>query len=153
LEDIEFETTVIMNPEGAGKNDRASIILNEITKHSITQIHNKDTMCLGRSIVTAIVNDETLQKKYYPSLTTNEIRYVKMGRKTQETLARDLYTIAAVDIKEKGNDLDDVKLFESHLQLRIIIFTGNSDKIYSTVVMMKKNKSTYITLLQRVMNH
>src|ERR1700709_1163556 len=74
LEDILFETTVILNNQGgAGKSN---IILDEAIKNSIIPIVNKDTLCQGRAIVTAIASNKELQLLYHPNLNANQIKYI-----------------------------------------------------------------------------
>jgi hypothetical protein len=126
INEVIFKTTVILNPTGGVGT--ALKVIDDVKKRAIIQILNKDTMCLGRAVVTSIVIQEELQKHYYPNLNNNQIKYVKESRPLQKSLSAKLYKDSNVQIKENGNDLDDVKLFENYLKLKIIIFNGGTDK-------------------------
>lgn len=115
LEEVIFEVSIIPNKKGKGKGLK---ILDEINKRSIIRIKNNDTICLARAIVTAII------ERY--DLTDSQKKYVKQGRSLQKSLATDLHENSNVNIKEEGNDLDDLKIFENYLNVRIIVFTSNN---------------------------
>ena len=119
LEEVIFEVTIIPNRSGKGKD--ALKILNEINKRSIIQIKNNDTIFLARAIVTALASNNLLI-----NFTDSQLRHIKQGRPLQKRLATDLHEKSEVEIKEEGNDLEDLKIFENYLNLRIIVFTSNN---------------------------
>ena len=118
LDEVTFEVTIYPNKSGKGKGLK---ILNEINKRSIIQIKNNDTICLARAIITSLASYKLLD-----DLSDSQLKHIKEGRKKQETMAIDLHEKANVNIKEDGNDLDDLKDFEKYLKIRIIVFTSNS---------------------------
>ena len=119
IDEVSFEVTIIPNRTGKGKD--ALKILNVISKRSIIQINNNDTICLARAIVTALAANNLLD-----DFTDSQLKHIKQGRSLQKRLATDLHEKSNVDIKEDGNDLDDLKVLEKYLNVRIIIFTSNS---------------------------
>ena len=107
-------------------------------KHCILQIKNNDSICLARSIVTAIAN---LHPKNWTETQLKD--GFNKSRKLQKDEAMRLHSNADVDINEYGNDLHDVITFANYLEIEIniidseqfneIIYTANkdaTDKIY-----------------------
>ncbi|CAG2200579.1 unnamed protein product [Mytilus edulis] len=118
LEEVIFEVTIIPNKRGKGK---ALKILDVINKRSIIQIKNDDTICLSRAIVTSLASNKLLE-----NFTNSQLKHIKEGRPLQKRVAEDLHEQSGVEIKEEGNNLDDLKAFENYLNIRIIVFTSNS---------------------------
>lgn len=118
LDEVNFEVSIIPNKRGKGKG---LVILDTINKRSIIQIKNIDTICLARAIVTALASNKLLK-----DFTDSQLKHVKEGRPLQKRVAIDLHEESNVEIKEDGNNLDDLKTFENYLNIRIIIFTSNS---------------------------
>jgi len=56
--------------------------------------------------------------------------YLTDGRKIQKVLAHALHRICSIPIKQTGNDLQDVKLFEEKLDIEIQIYNLESTQIY-----------------------
>ena len=107
-------------------------------KNCIITVKNDDSICLARSIVTAMAN-------IHPEnwSTTQLKNGFNASRKLQKDEAMKLHKEANVEINEYGNDLADVKTFAKHLEIEIniidsevfntIIYTANKgteDKIY-----------------------
>jgi len=118
IEGIEFEITVIANPVATGNP-----ILDQLHTKSIRRIQNQDTLCLGRAIVTALAYTD-----YFENKTESQKKHIKEGRQLQTKLTNELYNFSHVEIKQEGNNLDDVKIFEHHLNIRIIIYYGNTNE-------------------------
>ncbi|VDI62247.1 Hypothetical predicted protein [Mytilus galloprovincialis] len=118
LEEVIFEVTVIPNRKGKGK---ALKILDVTNKRSIIQIKNDDTICLSRAIVTSLASNKLLK-----DFTDSQLKHINEGRPLQKRVAEDLHEQSGVEIKEEGNNLDDLKAFENYLNIRIIVFTSNS---------------------------
>ncbi|VDI74971.1 Hypothetical predicted protein [Mytilus galloprovincialis] len=118
LEEVIFEVTVIPNRKGKG---RALKILDVTNKRSIIQIKNDDTICLSRAIVTSLASNKLLK-----DFTDSQLKHINEGRPLQKRVAEDLHEQSGVEIKEEGNNLDDLKAFENYLNIRIIVFTSNS---------------------------
>ncbi|VDI83436.1 Hypothetical predicted protein [Mytilus galloprovincialis] len=118
LEEVIFEVTIIPNKRGKGK---ALKILDVINKRSIIKIKNDDTICLSRAIVTSLASNKLLE-----NFTNSQLKHIKEGRPLQKRVAEDLHEQSGVEIKEEGNNLDDLKAFENYLNIRIIVFTSNS---------------------------
>jgi hypothetical protein len=154
IEDITFKLMTIEIPAGAGGVNK---IITTESKRSIIQVRNYDTKCLARSIVVGLVvnNKEKLQSVFKGNLTEAELKeinkgrqkrnYTKLnegiladneksylidGRKLQDILAEALHRLCEVTIKDKGNDLQDVKLFEEKLDIEVQIYNLESRQIY-----------------------
>jgi hypothetical protein len=56
--------------------------------------------------------------------------YLAVGRKVQKVLAETLHRLCEVAIKDKGNDLQDVKTCEEKLDIEIQIYTSEPRQIY-----------------------
>ena len=108
-------------------------------KNCIITIKNDDTICLARSIVTAMAN---LHPEKWTKTQLHE--GFNKSRKLQEKQAMRLHEEANVEINDYGNDLSDIETFAKHLGIEInriddaeqfnsIIYTankGSEDKIY-----------------------
>ena len=107
-------------------------------KGCIITIKNDDTICLARSIVTAMAN---LQPEKWTNTQLHN-RFNK-SRKLQKEQAMKLHEESNVEINDYGNDLTDIEKFAKHLNIEIniidteqfnnIIYTANKDtkdKIY-----------------------
>ena len=85
-------------------------------KNCIITIKNDDTICLSRSIVTALAN-------LHPEKWTKA--QIKNGfnasRKLQKDEAMKLHKEANVEINEYGNDLSDIETFSKHIGIEINI--------------------------------
>ena len=117
---VTFEISIKPIPTGGilGKK-----LIDTVNSRSIRRIKNTDTICLARSIVTALADTFT-------DLTDSQKKHLKEGRPLQTKYAKDLHEQANVTIKQSGNNLDDVKIFENFLEIRILVFTYNhTDKI------------------------
>ena len=111
---------------------------NILRKGCIITIKNDDTICLARSIVTAVAN---LQPEKW---TENQLNNgFNKSRKLQKEQAMLLHEESNVEINDYGNDLTDIEKFAKHLNIEIniidteyfnnIIYTANKgtdDKIY-----------------------
>ncbi|VDI68753.1 Hypothetical predicted protein [Mytilus galloprovincialis] len=64
--------------------------------------------------------------KLLENFTNSQLKHIKEGRPLQKRVAEDLHEQSGVEIKEEGNNLDDLKAFENYLNIRIIVFTSNS---------------------------
>ncbi|KAL4238615.1 hypothetical protein ACF0H5_003322 [Mactra antiquata] len=118
LEEVIFEVTIIPNRKGKGRSLK---IIDEINKSSIRQIKNNDTICLARAIFTALASNNLLE-----DFTDSQLKHIKEGRRLQKRLADKLHEKSGVEIKKEGNDLDDLKIFENYLNIRIIVFASNN---------------------------
>ena len=107
-------------------------------KGCIITIKNDDTICLARSIVTAMAN---LQPEKWTN--TQLHNGFNKSRKLQKEQAMKLHEESNVEINDYGNDLTDIEKFAKHLNIEIniidteqfnnIIYTANKgteDKIY-----------------------
>ena len=152
IEDITIKLLKIEIPTGTG---RVNKIITVDSKHSIIQIRNKDTICLTRAIIVglSVYNPEKLQDIFKNNISDNELKeinksrqcksriyegiisdsektYLVQGRKFQQVLAEALHRMCNIPIKETGNDLQDVKLFEEKLNIEIQIYNLESRQIY-----------------------
>ena len=153
IEDITIKLLKIKIPTGCGR--KVNRIITVDSKHSIIQIRNRDTICLARAIVVglAVNHREKMQSilKHNPTevelkdinyrrqtktqinegiLSDNEKTYLVQGEKMQKILAQVLHRICSIPIKQTGNDLQDVKLFEEKLDIEIQIHNLESRQIY-----------------------
>jgi len=151
-EDITIKLLKIDIPTGTGRVHKIITVNN---KRSIIQVRNRDTLCLARAIVVglAVQNKEKLQDTFKNNITDNELKeinksrqsksqiydgiisdsektYLVQGRKFQEVLAKALHRLCRIPIRQSGNDLQDVKLFEQRLNIEIQIYNLESRQIY-----------------------
>ncbi len=160
IEDITFKLTAIELPQGAGRKVNAIINLDD--KRSITQIKNKDTICLVRAIIVGLsYNKNKLQETFKGKLSDNEIKeinyrrqvkteindgiisdneikYIRQGVKIQDVLAVAFHRIYSILIKATGNDFADVQLIEKRLDIEIQIYNMKSKQIYAGVAKTDK---------------
>ncbi|CAG2207378.1 unnamed protein product [Mytilus edulis] len=77
--------------------------------------------------VTVIPNRKgKASNKLLKDFTDSQLKHINEGRPLQKRVAEDLHEQSGVEIKEEGNNLDDLKAFENYLNIRIIVFTSNS---------------------------
>ena len=153
--DIIFKLTAIELPTGAGR--KVNAIVNLDNKRSITQINNKDKLCLVRAIIVGLTyNISELQKIFTGKLTVEEvnkinfrrqtktqinkgifsdieIKYLRQGgeRTLQTILAEAFHRIHSIPIKETGNDFADVKFIEDKVDIEIQIYNMDTRQIYA----------------------
>ena len=65
----------------------------------------------------AVSHQDKLEQIIDQKLTDNQIKYIKQGRKLQDDLAYKLQTKCQVPIRLEGNNLEDLKIFENHLEI------------------------------------
>ena len=133
LEEIIFEFLIIPNPTGSGRlnyssNKSNNLILQNFASKSVNIINNQDSICLARAIITALTYDNYTNKNYLNfDNNDNRRKYIRRGDKLQEEYAIRLHKMSKVEIKRNGNTIDDVKLFEDFLNVRIIIYSHNNN--------------------------
>ena len=141
IDNITFKLTAIELPHGTGR--KVNNIINLDDKRSITQISNKDTICLVRAVIVALsYHEDKLQEIFKEKLTAtelkdidyrrqlkteinegvvsrNEIKYIQQGgtKKLQTVLSKALHRIYSIFIKDSGNNFTDVKLIEEKLDI------------------------------------
>ena len=122
--------------------------LNASTKKSIITIKNNDSICLARSIVTAVAN---INKHKW---TKSQLKHgFNDSRKLQKDEAIKLHEEAGVEINDNGGStLEDVKKFAKHLKIQINIVDGDqfNDLIFTTenehdgqMIYLYKNKNHF----------
>ena len=114
---------------------RGTKLIDILLKDSIAQINNSDTICQSRAIIVCLA---LCLRSYFNWITGRqwtdlEIRYIREGRyearKNQDLqmeLANWLHHYCQVPIRDQGNDLEDLKLFEHKLKIRIVVYTSNN---------------------------
>ena len=136
LEDCNIIVQSVKIPVGRG---RLLLTKDNISrKNCIITVKNDDSICLARSIVTALANIHP--ENWSTTQLKNEFN---SSRKLQRDQAIKLHEEANVEINDYGNDLSDVETFAKYLDIEIniidseqfnsIIYTankGNEDKIY-----------------------
>ena len=168
IEDITFKLMAIEIPKGEGR--RVNAVIDVQNKRSIIQVKNYDSMCLARSIVVALANNnkEKLEGVFKNNLTEAELKqintrrqtktqindgilsdnenvYLIHGRKIQGVLAQALHRICGIPVKSKGNDLSDVKLFEEKMDIQIQVFNLEARKVYAGI---EKEIKVYILITE-----
>ena len=155
IDNITFKLTTIELPHGTGR--KVNTIINLDDKRSITQISNKDTICLVRAVIVAFsYHKDKLQEIFKEKLTPtelkdidyrrqlkteinegvispNEIKYIQQGgtKKLQTVLSKAFHRIYSIPIKDSGNDFIDVKLIEEKLDIEIQIYSMDTRQIYA----------------------
>ena len=111
LNEIVIEVQSIKLPRGQG---RLQVTPNNLkSKRSIITIKNSDSICLARSIVTALANIN--KKKWTKSQLKNGFND---SRKLQEEEAKKLHYSADVPQNDHGSTLEDVNKFAEHLGIQ-----------------------------------
>ena len=158
IEDITFKLTAIELPTGSGR--KVNAIINLQDKRSITQINNRDNLCLARAIIVGLTyNISELQKVFTGKLTLDEVnainfrkqktktqinegifsdiemKYLRQGgeRKVQTILAEALHRIHSIPIRDTGNDFADLKSIEEKLDIEIQIYDMETRQIYAGI--------------------
>ena len=113
---IEIQTVKIPRAKGRLRPTKSNVSC----KKSIITIKNNDSMCLARSIVTAVANIN--KHKWTKS-------QLKNGFNNSRTLQKDeaikLHEKAGVEINEFGSTLEDINRFAKHLNVQINIIDGD----------------------------
>ena len=158
IEDITFKLTAIELPQGAG---RPNAITNLDDKRSITQIKNKDKLCLVRAILVGLSYNENFLGTIFKNkltmeeineinekrrqvnrteinngiFTKNEIKYLKQGgeKKLQTVLAEAFHRIYYIPERDKGNDFSDIKLIENKINIEVQVYSMDTRQIYAGV--------------------
>ena len=109
ITEVKIEIRSVKIPRGKGHLRVTK--LNASTKKSIITIKNNDSICLARSIVTAVAN---INKHKW---TTSQLKHgFNDSRKLQKDEVIKLHEEAGVEINDNGGStLEDVKKFAKHL--------------------------------------
>ena len=128
-----------------------------LRKNCIITIKNDDTICLARSIVTAVANLQP--EKWTKSQLNNGFN---KSRKLQKVQAMKLHEESNVEINDYGNDLTDIETFAKHLNIEIniidteyfnnIIYTANKGKEYKIYLLKNRNHFDVIKSLTAFYN-
>ena len=166
IEDVVFQVTKIEIPQGSGR--KCNSIINVKDKKSIVQISNADKICLARAIVVGLsYHKEKIQEVFIGKLPSEELKSINFRRQTktqinegiisdieieyarksdrqlQGILANTLHRICNIPIRETGNDLSDIKLFEEKLGISLNVFNMETRLIFKTEI----NKDITVNLL------
>ncbi len=128
LNEVTFEIHVIRNREGRGV--KSLPIANSLTKRSINQIKNSDSICLGRAILVGLtyINPEKISERRGTINSSTTCRQIREGRPIQGITTGIIYKKAEVEIRGTGNNLDDIPIFENYLQVRILVYQNNNNE-------------------------
>ena len=154
IEEILFTVVKFEEPTGAGS--RVNKIISIKDKKSIIDVKNTDNLCLSRSIVTGLLvknvntflstfkgkllqedidkinhKRQTKTKINEGIISDNEKKYIKVGQKLQEVLAKALHRLANVPLDKPAYGIEDVKIFENCLKLRIAVYNMEARSIYN----------------------
>ena len=160
LSDMEFHFSFVeINRGGGGIRNK---IIDPKSNHSIIQIpYYSINICMGASILVGLIkqNINVFTNRIPPSIlelinhrkriktqindgiiTENEKDQICKGNKykIQEILAAMLYYICNVEIKDEGNDFNDLSKFENALNKKIIVIGENKKIIYNDTKITSK---------------
>lgn len=132
LSEVNIEIRSVKIPRGKGRLRITK--LNAPCKRSIITIKNDDSICLARSIVTAVAN---INKHKW---TKSEL---KNGFNKSRTLQKDeaikLHEEAGVEINEFGSTLEDINRFAKHLNVQINVIDGDQ---FNELIFTSENEDT-----------
>ncbi|XP_068905936.1 putative leucine-rich repeat-containing protein DDB_G0290503 isoform X1 [Tenebrio molitor] len=126
-----FNAEVVNMPRGATNAKRLlNIAEDSRTKKSIIQIKNKDNLCCPRAVIVGLTyhTNIILGKEY----DRNDIRYIRMGRNLQTTLAQELCNQLG-EYNRNYFTLDDIANIERilNIQIKIVAAECFNSIIYS----------------------
>ncbi|CAH1364963.1 unnamed protein product, partial [Tenebrio molitor] len=126
-----FNAEVVNMPRGATNAKRLlNIAEDSRTKKSITSIKNKDNLCCPRAVIVGLTyhTNIILGREY----DHNDIRYIRMGRNLQTTLAQELCNQLG-EYNRNYFTLDDIANIERllNIQIKIVAAECFNSIIYS----------------------
>ena len=85
------------------------------------------SLCIIRAIIVCLATNHQnhLEKFIKQKLSNNQIKYIKIGRKLQTDLAKQLQISCRVPVRNEGNNLEDLKIFENKLEIRVVVLESN----------------------------
>lgn len=141
-----FNVKIINIPKGSKGSKIINLKEDVRTKKCITQINNKDNLCCPRAIVTALTyhTDNILDRP----ITAMEKKCIRMGRKLQGELARELCKRLG-EYNEEGFTLEDIRNAEKLLgvQIKVVCAENFNGVIY------KGAEAEIILYLYKIGNH
>ena len=146
LSEVKIEILSVKIPRGKGRLRVTNS--NVHRKKCIITIKNDDSICLARSIVTAVAN---INKQRW---TKSQLQDgFNRSRKLQRDEAVKLHEEAGVEINEFGSTLEDIKRFANHLKIQInvvdsdqfndLIFTSENEHTPQQMIYLYKNKNHF----------
>jgi hypothetical protein len=136
-----FYAEVVNMPRGGTNAKRLlNIAEDSRTKKSIIQIKNKDNLCCPRAVIVGLTyHTNIIFGKEYDR---NDIRYIRMGRNLQMTLAQELCNQLG-EYNKNYFTLDDIKNLEKvlNIQIKVVAAECFNSIIYSGA---DKNVKVYL---------
>ena len=146
IEEVKIEIRSVKIPRGKGRLRVTNS--NVHRKKCIITIKNDDSICLARSIVTAVANIN--KQKWTKSQLQDGFN---RSRKLQRDEAVKLHEEAGVEINEFGSTLEDIKRFANHLKVQInvvdsdqfndLIFTSENEHAPQQMIYLYKNNNHF----------
>jgi len=135
-----FQVQLVKIPRGSRRTKIINLSENIKTKNSIIQINNDDNLCCPRAIVVALSTQTNNILGH--ELDSNNITYLRKGRKIQKTLALELCNMLP-EYNEEGFTLNDIKNVELALDIQINVICAEN---LNTLIYKGEDKETKIYL-------